>query len=73
MIQGGLTPKGSFWKGGAPLGNDHHTCLNLLYLEGVDLMTLKELAGHDDLGSTEIYAHADMGDVRKVVEKHPLG
>ena len=50
-----------------------HTCLALLYREDVDLMTLKELAGHDDIGSTEIYAHVDMGDVRKAVEKHPLG
>jgi len=36
-------------------------------------MTLKELAGHDDIDSTEIYAHVDMGDVRKAGEKHPLG
>jgi site-specific recombinase XerD len=50
-----------------------HTCLTLLYREGVDLMTLKELAGHEDIGSTEIYAHVDMSDVRKAVEKHPLG
>jgi len=50
-----------------------HTCLALLYREDVDLMTLKELAGHDDIGSTEIYAHVDMSDVRKAVEKHPLG
>ena len=45
----------------------------LLYREGDDLMTLKELAGHVDIGSTEIYAHVDMSDVRKAVEKHPLG
>ena len=50
-----------------------HTCLTLLYREGVDLMTLKELAGHEDISSTEIYAHVDMSDVRKAVEKHPLG
>ena len=31
------------------------------------------LAGHDDIGSTEIYAHVDMGDVRKAVEKTPSG
>ncbi len=33
----------------------------------------RKLAGHDDIGSTEIYAHVDMSDVRKAVEKHPLG
>jgi len=42
-------------------------------LKWVALMTLKELAGHDDIGSTEIYAHVDMSDVCKAVEKHPLG
>ncbi len=50
-----------------------HTCLTLLYRERVDLMTLKELAGHEDIGSTEIYAHVDVSDVRKAVEKHPAG
>ncbi len=50
-----------------------HTCLTLLLREGVDLMTLKELAGHKDINSTEIYAHVDLGSVREAVEKHPLG
>jgi len=50
-----------------------HTCLTLLYREGFDLMTLKELVGHDDIGSPEIYAHVDMSDVRRAVGKHPLG
>jgi len=36
--------------------------------------TLRPKTGsHDDIGSTEIYAHVDMSDVRKAVEKHPLG
>lgn len=26
---------------------------------------------HNFIGSTEIYAHVDMSDVRKAVEKHP--
>lgn len=50
-----------------------HTCLTLLLREGVDLLTLKELAGHKDISSTEIYAHVELGDVREAVEKHPLG
>ncbi len=50
-----------------------HTCLTLLLREGVDIMTLKELAGHEHISSTEIYAHVDMSDVRHAVEKHPLG
>jgi len=50
-----------------------HTCLTLLMREGVDLMTLKELAGHQDISSTEIYAHMNLEDVRDAVDKHPLG
>lgn len=50
-----------------------HTCLTLLLREGVDMITLAELAGHKDIDSTLIYAHVDLSDVRKTVEKHPLG
>jgi len=50
-----------------------HTCFTLLLREGVDIMVLKELAGHKDINSTDVYAHVDMGDVREAVEKHPLG
>jgi len=32
-----------------------------------------KLAGPENIGSTEIYAHVDMSDARKAVEKHPLG
>gem|GEM_PF-4501825 len=28
---------------------------------------------HEDISSTEIYAHVAMSDFRKGVEKHPLG
>ena len=50
-----------------------HTCMTLLHREGVDLMTLKELAGHEDIASTEIYAHVNLDDLRHIVKKHPLG
>lgn len=50
-----------------------HTCLTLLLREGVDLMTLKELTGHEEIRSTEIYPHVNMSDVRAAVDKHPLG
>jgi site-specific recombinase XerD len=36
-------------------------------------MTLKELAGHEEIISTEIYAHVDLSDVHDAVDKHPLG
>jgi len=50
-----------------------HTCLTLLLREGVDIVTLKEIAGHDDIGSTEIYLHVTDEEVRLAVKKHPLG
>ena len=50
-----------------------HTCLTLLLQEGVDLVTLKEIAGHEHLSTTEIYLHVTQKEVRNAIEKHPLG
>ncbi|RQD74326.1 MAG: integrase [Candidatus Syntrophonatronum acetioxidans] len=50
-----------------------HTCLSLLLKEGVDLVTLKEIAGHADIGSTEIYLHVTPRELFKGMKKHPLG
>lgn len=50
-----------------------HTCLTLLMREGVDVVTLMELAGHADISSTEIYIHVTQKDVRIAIDKHPLG
>jgi len=47
------------------------TCVTASRQE-VDTLCPK-LTGHEDIGSTEIYAHVYMSDVRKAVEKHPLG
>ncbi len=50
-----------------------HTCLTLLMREGVDVVTLMEIAGHADIGSTEIYIHVTQKDVRIAIARHPLG
>lgn len=50
-----------------------HTCLTLLLQVGVDLVTLKEIAGHEHVSTTEIYLHVTQEEVRNAIEKHPLG
>jgi integrase/recombinase XerC len=49
-----------------------HTFATLLYLNGTDINVLKELLGHADLSSTQIYAAVDKDRKRKAVAKHPL-
>ena len=50
-----------------------HTCLTLLLKAGIDLVTLKEIAGHENISTTGIYCHITQGEVREAMEKHPLG
>ncbi len=50
-----------------------HTCMTLLLREGVDLITIKELAGHSSIDSTEIYVHVDLRGIEEAMRKHPLG
>ena len=50
-----------------------HTCLTLLLQQGVDLVTLKQIAGHENISTTEIYLHVSQQEVRSAIEKHPLG
>ncbi len=50
-----------------------HTAATLLYQEGgVDILTLKELLGHANVGTTEIYTHVSNKSIEESVEKNPL-
>ena len=50
-----------------------HTAATLLYQYGqVDLLTLKELLGHSNVGTTEIYTHVSNQQVKCAVDKNPL-
>ncbi|RQD74325.1 MAG: integrase [Candidatus Syntrophonatronum acetioxidans] len=49
-----------------------HTCLTLLLKEGVDLCTLKELAGHQTIRTTVVYTHVTQKEIREAVKKLPL-
>ncbi len=50
-----------------------HTAATLMYQHGnVDLLLLKEILGHENLGTTEIYTHTTTEAARKAVESNPL-
>lgn len=50
-----------------------HTAATLMYQHGkVDVLLLKEILGHENLGTTEIYTHIADDAARKAVQANPL-
>lgn len=50
-----------------------HTAATLMYQYGdADVLTLKELLGHANISTTEIYTHLNNESVRQAVESNPL-
>lgn len=50
-----------------------HTAATLMYQYGdADVLTLKELLGHANIATTEIYTHLNNESVRNAVENNPL-
>ena len=50
-----------------------HTAATLMYQYGdADVLTLKELLGHANISTTEIYTHLNNESVRNAVESNPL-
>lgn len=50
-----------------------HTAATLMYQHGnVDLLLLKEILGHENLGTTEIYTHINDEATRKAIQSNPL-
>lgn len=50
-----------------------HTAATLLYqYNDVDVMVLKEMLGHENLATTEIYTHVENKQVRQAIENSPL-
>ena len=50
-----------------------HTAATLMHQNGVDIRTLQEFLGHDNLNTTEIYTHVVNKEVRDAVMANPLG
>lgn len=50
-----------------------HTAATLMYQYGdADVLTLKELLGHENISTTEIYTHLNDESVRRAIEENPL-
>lgn len=49
-----------------------HTFATHLVRAGVSLVTLRDLLGHRNLSSTQIYIHMTAEDLRKATTKHPV-
>lgn len=50
-----------------------HTAATLMYQQGgVDILVLKEILGHQNLGTTEIYTHTSSGQLQQAAEANPL-
>ena len=50
-----------------------HTAATLMYQNGVDIRTLQELLGHEQLDTTKIYTHITDANLKKAANLNPLG
>ena len=50
-----------------------HTAATLMYQHGdVDVLTLKEVLGHENLSTTEIYTHIENQQIKDAISNNPL-
>lgn len=50
-----------------------HTAATLMYQYGkVDIRVLKEILGHENINTTEIYTHVSNDNVKEAIKKNPL-
>ena len=64
----------------AGLGDRHlsvhklrHTAATLMYQSGqVDVRVLKDILGHEQLNTTQIYTHVSSADMENAMAKNPL-
>lgn len=50
-----------------------HTAATLMYKYGkVDIRALKDILGHENISTTQIYTHVDDEDLKEAVNKNPL-
>lgn len=49
-----------------------HTAATLMYQNGEDVLVLKEILGHENISTTQIYTHLGNSQVRDAMEHSPL-
>lgn len=49
-----------------------HTAATLMYQNGVDVRTLKDVLGHENLNTTQIYTHVSNKQLQEAVDQNPL-
>ena len=49
-----------------------HTAATLMLSNGVDLKTLQEVLGHENLNTTQIYTHIESTELKIAAEANPL-
>ena len=49
-----------------------HTAATLMYQNGVDVRVLKDVLGHENLNTTQIYTHVSSVQMRNAVNQNPL-
>jgi len=50
-----------------------HTAATLMYQEGVDVRVLKDILGHENLSTTQIYTHVSNEQIKKAASSNPIG
>ncbi len=72
IVENALNEAGFFGMGYSP-HKLRHTAATMLYQHGnVDILVLKELLGHENVGTTEIYTHVSNKMLREAVSNNPL-
>ena len=49
-----------------------HTAATLMYQGGVDMLAIKEILGHENVSTTQIYTHINQQQLKQAVEASPL-
>lgn len=49
-----------------------HTAATLMYQNGVDVRVLKEVLGHENLNTTQIYTHVSNIQIKQAMDNNPL-
>lgn len=49
-----------------------HTAATLMYRNGVDVRVLKDILGHENLNTTQIYTHVSDKQMEQAMQKNPL-